>query len=109
MRKTSILDNATYLNDKVNEWLVHESEGMRVKGFYLKAGQELPVQSYEVSGETMLVVLGGEGQLLGRHGVLDSLGRGDVVIVDLQVPHGLRAKKDMSVLASYTSLHKPLE
>lgn len=104
MRKSSILESASFNPEKIHERLVHESENATIKSLHLKAGQELPVKTYENAGETMLVVLSGEGQLLGKHGVLDTLVRGDVVILDLRVPHGLRAKKDMSVLASITPL-----
>lgn len=102
MQKSSILKNAVFNPDKVHERLVHESENAKIKSLHLKAGQEIPVQERKDLGETMIVVLSGEGQLLGKHGVLDSLVRGDVVIADLRVPHGLRAKKDMTILASYT-------
>ncbi|MCG8529648.1 MAG: cupin [Desulfovibrionales bacterium] len=107
MRKSSILTNATFNPERIHERLVHESDSVQVKSLHLKAGQELPVQSFDDFGESMLVVLGGEGKLLGKHGVLDTLVRGDVVITDLRVPHGLRATKDMSVLASLTQLVKP--
>lgn len=104
MHKSSILQNAVFNPAKIQERLVHESNGVKIKSLHLKAGQELPVQSYETLGESMVVILSGEGLLLGKHGVLDSLVRGDVVITDLRVPHGLRAKKDMSVLVSYTPM-----
>ena len=107
MRKSSILSNATFNPDKIHERLVHESDNVQVKSLHLKAGQELPLRTYDEYGEAMLVVLGGEGKLLGKHGVLDTLVRGDVVITDLRVPHGLRATKDMSVLASLTQAPKP--
>ncbi|KAF1075521.1 cupin [Halodesulfovibrio sp. MK-HDV] len=102
MRKYSILKNEVFNPEKVHERLVHESAGAKIKSLHIKAGSELPVQAYEAEGETMLVVLSGEGLLLGKHGVLDSLVKGDIVLMDLRIPHGLRAEKDMCVLASFT-------
>lgn len=104
MQKTSVLESGTFNPDKVYERLVHETKGVKVKSLHLLAGQEIPVQAVEGQGETMLVVLSGEGLLLGKHGVLDSLVRGDVVIADLRIPHGLRAEKDMCILESYMPL-----
>ena len=106
MRKSSILENASFNPDKIHERLMHETENVQVKSLHLKAGQEMPLRSFENYGESMLVVLSGEGKLLGKHGVLDTLVRGDVVITDLRVPHGLRAVKDMSVLAHLTQIKK---
>ncbi|SIN68976.1 cupin domain-containing protein [Halodesulfovibrio marinisediminis] len=102
MHKSSILKNAVFNPDRVHERLIHESENAKIKSLHIKAGQEIPVQERKELGETMIVVLSGEGQLLGKHGVLDTLVRGDVVVADLRVPHGLRAKRDMTILASYT-------
>lgn len=102
MRKYSILKNEVFNPEKVHERLVHESDGANIKSLHIKAGSELPVQAHEAEGETMLVVLNGEGLLLGKHGVLDSLVKGDIVLLDLRTPHGLRAEKDMCILASFT-------
>jgi quercetin dioxygenase-like cupin family protein len=102
MRKYSILKNEVFNPEKVHERLVHEADGATIKSLHIKAGSELPVQAHESEGETMLVVLSGEGLLLGKHGVLDSLVRGDIVLMDLRTPHGLRAEKDMCILASVT-------
>lgn len=104
MRKYSILKNEVFYPENVHERLVHEADGEKIKSLHIKAGHELPVQVYEAVGETMLVVLTGEGLLLGKHGVLDSLVKGDVVVMDSRVPHGLRAEKDMCILASLTQL-----
>ncbi|MEZ0576433.1 hypothetical protein [Halodesulfovibrio aestuarii] len=104
MQKTSILESGIFNPDRVHERLIHESAGAKIKSLHLLAGQELPVKAYGTEGEAMLVVLSGEGLLLGKHGVLDALVQGDVVIADLRIPHGLRAEKDMCVLASFTPL-----
>ncbi|WP_290919482.1 cupin [Halodesulfovibrio sp.] len=104
MLKYSLMKNEVFHPEKVFEELVHESDELNITTLHIKAGYELPAKASDEAGEAMLVVLSGEGLLLGKHGVLDSLVRGDVILTDLRVPHGLRAEKDMCVLASYTPL-----
>ena len=100
MRKNSIPQTREFKPNKMHVQLVHESENVKVMNFNLKAGQELPVHSHDIDGELVLTVLSGEGQLLGEHGVLDSLAPGDVIICEIRIPHGARATTDMSLVVT---------
>ncbi|MEZ0576432.1 cupin domain-containing protein [Halodesulfovibrio aestuarii] len=100
MHKNSIPESRSFNPDRMHVQLVHESENVKVMNFNLKAGQEMPVHSHNLDGELVMVVLSGEGQLLGEHGVLDSITAGDVLICEIKVPHGVRASKDMSLVVT---------
>ncbi|SIN68963.1 cupin domain-containing protein [Halodesulfovibrio marinisediminis] len=100
MRKNRIPESRSFTPDRMHVQLVHESENVKVMNFNLKAGQEMPVHSHNIDGELVMVVLSGEGELLGESGVLDSIAAGDVLICEIKVPHGVRASKDMSLVVT---------
>lgn len=100
MLKNSIPESRSFNPDRMHVQLVHESENVKVMNFNLKAGQEMPVHSHNLDGELVMVVLSGEGSLLGEHGVLGSIAAGDVLICEIKVPHGVRASKDMSLVVT---------
>jgi len=100
MHKNRIHESRSFNPDRMHVQLVHESEHVKVMNFNLKAGQEMPVHSHNLDGELVLVVLSGEGQLMGEFGVLDALTAGDVIICEIKVPHGVKATKDMSLVVT---------
>lgn len=100
MRKNRIPESRSFNPDRMHVQLVHESEHVKVMNFNLKAGQEMPVHSHNLDGELVMVVLSGEGELLGKDGALDTIAAGDVLICEIKVPHGVRASKDMSLVVT---------
>ena len=76
--------------------LIFDSERMRVALFCLKAGQELP--AHTAASEVLFYCVEGEGEAqVGQDWV--ALSAGSLVDCAPQVAHGLRAKKDLVVLA----------
>jgi len=100
MLKNSIFESREFTSNRMHVQLVHESENVKVMNFNLKAGQELPVHSHNIDGELVLVVLSGEGELLSDGGAVTNLAKGDVIICEIKVPHGVRASKDMSLVVT---------
>lgn len=80
--------------------LVHDSAYFKIINFNFKAGQELPIHSHDIEGQLSLVVLEGEGELLGKDGAKLPARPGDVLISDINEPHGLRAKTDLRLLVT---------
>ncbi|MCT4536245.1 cupin domain-containing protein [Halodesulfovibrio sp.] len=100
MRKNSITESRSFNPSRMHVQLVHESEHVKVMNFNLKAGQEMPVHSHHLEGELVMVVLNGNGELLGEHGPLDAIKTGDVLICEIKEPHGVRASTDMSLVVT---------
>ena len=100
MQKNRIPESRNFNPDRMDVQLVHESEFVKVMNFNLKAGQELPVHSHDIEGELVMVVLSGEGHLLGEQGALDEIKEGDVLMCEIRIPHGVRASKDMSLVVT---------
>lgn len=76
--------------------LIFDSERMRVVLFCLKAGQEL--QPHSAPSEVMFYCVEGAGNaIIGNDNV--PLTRGSLVDCPPQVEHGLKADKDLTVLA----------
>jgi quercetin dioxygenase-like cupin family protein len=80
--------------------LVHDSPYFRVLNFNFKAGQELPIHSHDTEGQLSIVVLEGRGFFLGKDGRTLPADTGDVLISDINEPHGVRASTDMRVLVT---------
>ena len=95
----------TYKENGFNEkamsnFLVHDSPYMKVLSFNFKSGQELPIHSHDIDGQLCIVVLEGSGEFLGKDDAAISAEPGDVLISDINEPHGVRASSDMRVLVT---------
>jgi quercetin dioxygenase-like cupin family protein len=84
----------------MKNYLVHESPYMKVINFNFKAGQVLPVHSHEIEGQVVITILEGQGQFLGDSGKTSDADVGDVLISDINEPHGIRAVSDLRVLVT---------
>ncbi|MCG8529650.1 MAG: cupin domain-containing protein [Desulfovibrionales bacterium] len=100
MHKSCILESRVFNPDRMDVQVVYESEHVKVINFNLKAGQDLPVHSHNLDGELVLVVLSGEGDLLGANGPVTPLKVGDVLTCGIKTPHGVHAEKDMSLIVT---------
>jgi quercetin dioxygenase-like cupin family protein len=98
MKKIELFEIHGFKDLTFSNYLAHESEFMKVINFNFKAGQELPVHSHDLEGELTLTVLEGEGEFLGADGAAMPARPGDVLVVQIAEPHGVRAVTDMRVL-----------
>ena len=83
-----------------SNYLVHESEFMKVINFNFRAGQKLPVHSHDLEGELTLTVLEGRGEFLAADGATMPANPGDVLVSDIAEPHGVSAHTDMRFLVT---------
>ncbi len=100
MKKIELFKEHGFKDLTFSNYLVHESEYMKVINFNFKAGQQLPVHSHDLEGELTLAILEGEGEFLAADGASMLARTGDVLISEIAEPHGVRATTDMRVLVT---------
>jgi len=100
MQKIELFKEHGFKDLTFSNYLVHESEFMKVINFNFKAGQQLPVHSHDLEGELTLTILEGEGEFLASDGVTMPAHTGDVLVSEIAEPHGVRAITDMRVLVT---------
>lgn len=100
LKRVEVFKEGKFSEKAMGKLLVHDSPYFRVLNFNFKAGQELPIHSHDVEGQLHIVVLEGKGQFLGKDGQTLPANPGDVLISDINEPHGVRAVSDMRVLVT---------
>jgi len=87
---------AKFSTDKPCRELVFDSPNMRVLNFNFEPGQELPVHSHQNDSEVALLILEGEGVFTGAQEM--PARAGDLQIMPVTQPHGLKAKTRLRLL-----------
>lgn len=100
MKKIEVFKENGFKDSTFSNYLVHDSEFMKVISFNFKAGQKLPVHSHDLEGELTLTVLEGEGEFIGADGASIPANKGDVLVSQIAEPHGVKARTEMRVLAT---------
>lgn len=100
LKRVEVFKDGKFNDLAMARLLVHDSPYFRVLNFNFKAGQELPIHSHDTDGQLSIVVLEGRGHFLGKDGQTLPAGTGDVLISDINEPHGVRAETDMRVLVT---------
>ncbi len=100
MKKMELFKEHGFKELTFSNYLVHESEFMKVINFNFKAGQQLPVHSHDLEGELTLTILEGKGEFLAADGASMPANTGDVLVSEIAEPHGVRAVTDMRVLVT---------
>ena len=100
MKKTELFNEHGFKDLTFSNYLVHESEHMKVINFNFRAGQKLPVHSHDLDGELTLVILEGEGEFMAADGASMPAKTGDILVSEIREPHGVRAITDMRVLVT---------
>jgi quercetin dioxygenase-like cupin family protein len=99
--KTLNLYQESGFNDlAMKKFLVHDSPYFKILSFNFQPGQELPVHSHDVEGQLSILVLEGEGELLGADGAALPAKAGDVLVADIAEAHGIRATSQMRVVVT---------
>ena len=100
MKQLNLYEENDFSEKAFKKLLVHDSPYFKIINFNFKAGQELPVHSHDIEGQLSLVIIEGEGEFLGKDDSTLPAKTGDVVISDIDEPHGLRAKTDLRLLVT---------
>jgi quercetin dioxygenase-like cupin family protein len=99
MNKINLYEAGEFSEQSFKRLLVHDSPFLKIINFNFKAGQEMPVHCHEIEGQVSLVILEGEGDFLGGAEPVPSK-KGDVLVCNIDEPHGLRAKTDLRLLVT---------
>ena len=100
MKKIELFKESGFNEKAFQRFLVHESPYFKIVNFNFKAGQELPIHSHNIEGQLSITVLEGVGEFLGDNDKTMPAYAGDVLISDINEPHGIRAKSDMRILVT---------
>jgi quercetin dioxygenase-like cupin family protein len=100
LKRIEVFTEGGFKDLTLNKFLVHDSPYMRVINFNFQPGQELPIHNHDVEGQLSIVVLEGRGLFLGKDNAELPALPGDVLISDINEPHGIRAETQMRVLVT---------
>ena len=80
--------------------VLHDSEYFKILNFNLVAGALFPVHSHDLDGQLSILVIEGEGEFLGKDDAAIPAKTGDILISDIQEPHGVRAVTNMRIIVT---------
>ncbi len=99
--KTLHLDETREFKEKaVKRFLLHDSPYFRVLNFNLQAGQVFPVHSHPAEGQLTIHVIEGSGDFLAENDAAIPAKTGDILVSDINEPHGVRAETDMRIVVT---------
>jgi quercetin dioxygenase-like cupin family protein len=100
LKKIEVFKDNDFSEKSLSKLLVHDSPYFKILNFNFKAGQELPIHSHDIDGQLSITVLEGTGVFLGKDDATIPANPGDVLISDINEPHGIRATTDLRVLVT---------
>ncbi len=100
MKRIEVFKESDFDGLMFKKLLVHDSPYFKILNFNFNPGQELPIHSHDIDGQLSIAVLEGEGLFLGKEGAEIPANTGDVLVSDINEPHGIRAKTNMRVLVT---------
>ena len=100
LKKVEVFKDNDFSEKAFRKLLVHDSPYFKILNFNFKAGQELPIHSHDIDGQLSITVLEGTGEFLGKDDATIPANPGDVLISDINEPHGVRATTDLRVLVT---------
>jgi quercetin dioxygenase-like cupin family protein len=99
--KVSDLNETRVFDEKaMKKFLIHDSAWFRIINFNLTAGRVFPVHSHGMEGQLSIQVIEGEGFFLGAEGAEIPASQGQILVCDIEEPHGVKAKTDMRILVT---------
>ena len=84
----------------MKRFLLHDSPYFRILNFNLQAGQIFPVHRHPADGQVSIQVIEGSGQFLGENETAIPAVAGDILVSDIDEPHGVKADTDMRILVT---------
>ena len=100
LKKVEVFKDNDFSEKAFRKLLVHDSPYFKILNFNFKAGQELPIHSHDIDGQLSIAVLEGTGEFLGKDNATIPANPGDVLISDINEPHGVRATTNLRVLVT---------
>ena len=100
MQKLELSKTRVFDEGHMKKFLLHDSPWFRIINFNLSAGQTFPVHSHDTEGQLSIQVVEGEGDFLAEGDQAIPAASGDILISEINEPHGVRAKTDMRILVT---------
>jgi len=97
MKLINLLKETEFSKDMAHRQVLYDSRNLTLVAFNFEAGQELPVHCLSADSELALLVLEGDGEFQGENAV--PVQAGNLMILPVCVPHGLKAHSRVRVLA----------
>ena len=85
---------------KFKRFLLHDSPYFRILNFNLAAGQIFPVHRHPADGQVSIHVVEGKGAFLAEGDAEIAAETGDILVTDINDPHGVKAETDMRILVT---------
>ena len=100
MKLLHLSESREFDEKKFKRFLLHDSPYFRILNFNLAAGQIFPVHRHPADGQVSIHVVEGNGFFLGEGDTEIVAVTGDVLVSDINEPHGVKAKTDMRILVT---------
>jgi quercetin dioxygenase-like cupin family protein len=100
MKKLELSKTREFNQEHMKKFLLHDSPWFRIINFNLAAGLTFPVHSHDTEGQLSILVIEGEGEFLGENDAAIPAAQGDMLISEINEPHGVRATTDMRIVVT---------
>jgi len=101
MKVLHLSETREFDEKKFKRFLLHDSPYFRILNFNLAAGQVFPVHKHPADGQVSIHVIEGDGFFLGADDAEIPTKAGDILVCDINVPHGVKAAdKGMRILVT---------
>jgi quercetin dioxygenase-like cupin family protein len=100
MKKMELSKTREFNQEHMKKFLLHDSPWFRIINFNLAAGLTFPVHSHDTEGQLSILVIEGEGEFLGENDAAIPAAQGDMLISEINEPHGVRARTDMRIVVT---------
>ena len=97
MKLFNLSEGPQFSHDKPYRQLLFDSPNLRILSFNFEPGQEMPVHSHNADSDVSLLLLEGEGILLGGHQEIPAA-TGALQVMPVTEPHGFRATTRVRLL-----------
>ena len=98
MKCIRLSETRKFDSEKFKPILLHESPYIRILNYNLLAGQVYPIHRNPVNGQVTIQVMEGKGFFLGEENTALPAEAGDILVCDINEPHGVRAETALRIL-----------
>jgi len=100
MKTIHLAEHRLFEEKGLKRFLLHDSPFFRILNFNLSAGQVFPVHRHPSEGQVSIHIVEGSGWFLGQDDIALPAVAGDILVSDIDEPHGVRADSDMRLLVT---------
>lgn len=100
MKKIELTATCAFNPLGMKNFVLHESEFLKIINFNIAAGRIFPVHAHDLDGQVSILVIEGSGAFLGDKDATIPARVGDILVSDIREPHGVRADTDMRIVVT---------